>query len=191
MRNGPHQKDQHSNASRSHNIIMMEAANVALILLIASQHDEHNWPLGLHNYQTTIRGLFCFTSRVIMNITASERHCGLVGAHLLSVIRWFTCDYATTMFASDFKANIHHRRSSEMSRDIYSVGVLSPREPGKCRTWAALNPLCAGEDRITLALPLTRCKSARGVTSPSTRRDRKGRSLDLSARISGKIKGYI
>lgn len=106
---------------------------------------------GLLDY-TTIRGLFCFTSRVIMNITASERHCSLVGTQLLSVIRWFICDYATTMFASDFKANIHHRRSSEMSRDIYSVGVISPWEPGKCRTWAALNPLCAGEDRITLAL---------------------------------------
>lgn len=54
MRNGPHPKDQHSNASRSRNIIMMEAVNVELILLIASQHDEHDWPLGLHNYQWAV-----------------------------------------------------------------------------------------------------------------------------------------
>lgn len=66
-----------------------------------------------------------------MNITASERHCSLVGAQLLSVIRCFMCDYATTMFASDFKANIHHRRPSEMSRDICSAGVISPRESNR------------------------------------------------------------
>lgn len=79
MRNGP----QHSNASPSRSIIMLEAANVELILLIASQHDEHNWPLGLHNYQRAV----LLHNRVIMNINASERHCGLVGAQLLSVIR--------------------------------------------------------------------------------------------------------
>lgn len=144
---------------------------------------------GLLDY-TTIRGLFCFTSTAIMNITASERHCGLVGAQLLSVIRWFVCDYATTMFASDFKENIYHRRSSEMSRDIYSVGVISAREPGKCRTWAALNPLCAGEDRITPAPPLTCCKSAHGVTLPSTVTGRGGVWTSLQGYL-GKSKATL
>lgn len=54
MRNGPRPKDQHSNASRSRGIIMMEAPNVDLISPIASQRDEHDWPLGLHNYQRAV-----------------------------------------------------------------------------------------------------------------------------------------
>lgn len=96
---------------------------VKLILLIALQHDTAT----ISSSSTASVFLFWVTSRVIMSRTASEGHWGFVSAQLLSVIRWFIiCDYATTystLFLSDFKANIHHRWSSEMFWSIYSVGV--------------------------------------------------------------------